>query len=102
MTFDVKGMTCAACSAHVEKSVRKLEGVSDVSVSLLTNSMEVQFDPDTVTPDAICKAVASGGYSASPRGEAAAAAAQQAERTCCTCPCPRRCTGPCSTGLSSC
>ena len=80
MTFDVKGMTCAACSAHVEKSVRKLEGVSDVSVSLLTNSMEVQFDPDTVTPDAICKAVASGGYSASPRGEAAAAAAQQAER----------------------
>jgi Cu+-exporting ATPase len=80
MTFDVKGMTCAACSAHVEKSVRKLEGVSDVAVSLLTNSMEVQFDPDTVTPDAICKAVASGGYSASPRGEAAAAAAQQAER----------------------
>ena len=80
MTFDVKGMTCAACSAHVEKSVRKLEGVSDVSVSLLTNSMEVQFDPDAVTPDAICKAVASGGYSASPRGEAAAAAAQQAER----------------------
>ena len=80
MTFDVKGMTCAACSAHVEKSVRKLEGVSDVSVSLLTNSMEVQFDPDAVTPDAICKAVASGGYSASPRGEAAAAAAQQAGR----------------------
>ena len=77
MTFDVKGMTCAACSAHVEKSVRKLEGVSDVSVSLLTNSMEVQFDPDTVTPDAICKAVASGGYSASPRGEAAAATAQE-------------------------
>ena len=79
MTFDVKGMTCAACSAHVEKSVRKLEGVSDVAVSLLTNSMEVQFDPAAVTPDAICKAVASGGYSASPRGEAAAAA-QKAER----------------------
>ena len=80
MTFDVKGMTCAACSAHVEKSVRKLEGVSDVTVSLLTNSMEVQFDPAAVTPDAICKAVASGGYSASPRGEAAAATAQRAER----------------------
>ena len=79
MTFDVKGMTCAACSAHVEKSVRKLEGVSDVAVSLLTNSMEVQFDPAAVTPDAICKAVASGGYSASPRGEAAATA-QKAER----------------------
>ena len=80
MTFDVKGMTCAACSAHVEKSVRKLEGVSDVSVSLLTNSMEVQFDPAAVTPDAICRAVASGGYSASPRGEAAAKTGQQAQR----------------------
>jgi len=74
MTFDVKGMTCAACSAHVEKSVRKLEGVSDVAVSLLTNSMEVRFDPAAVTPEQICRAVASGGYSASPRGEAAAAA----------------------------
>ena len=77
MTFDVKGMTCAACSAHVEKSVRKLDGVSDVSVSLLTNSMEVQFDPAAVTPADICKAVASGGYSASPRGEAAASAAPE-------------------------
>ena len=73
MTFDVKGMTCAACSAHVEKSVRKLEGVRGVSVSLLSNSMEVDFDPDRVTTQQICKAVASGGYSASPRGEAAAA-----------------------------
>ncbi len=74
MTFDVKGMTCAACSAHVEKSVRKLEGVGDVTVSLLTNSMEVEFDPSAVTPEQICRAVASGGYSASPR-----AAAGQAE-----------------------
>ena len=68
MTFDVRGMTCAACSAHVEKSVRKVEGVSDVSVSLLTNSMEVAFDPSVCTADAICRAVATGGYSASPRG----------------------------------
>ena len=45
MTFDVKGMTCAACSAHVDKSVRKLDGVKTVNVSLLTNSMEVDFDP---------------------------------------------------------
>ena len=80
MTFDVKGMTCAACSAHVEKSVRKLEGVSDVAVSLLTNSMEVQFDPAAVSVDQICKAVASGGYSASPRGEAAKGEAAKAER----------------------
>lgn len=68
MVFDVKGMTCAACSAHVEKSVSKLDGVRNVTVSLLTNSMEVDFDAAAVTVDQICKAVASGGYSASPRG----------------------------------
>ncbi|MBQ3424555.1 MAG: heavy metal translocating P-type ATPase [Clostridia bacterium] len=79
MTFDVKGMTCAACSAHVEKSVRKLEGVRDVTVSLLTNSMEVQFDPAAVTPGEICRAVASGGYSASPRGGERAGAQDPAE-----------------------
>ena len=73
MTFDVKGMTCAACSAHVEKSVKKLEGVQNVSVSLLTNSMEVDFDAAACSVQQICKAVASGGYSASPRGEAAKA-----------------------------
>ena len=75
MTFDVKGMTCAACSAHVDKSVRKLNGVKAVNVSLLTNSMEVDFDPEVVSTDQICKAVASGGYSASPRGAAQAAEA---------------------------
>ena len=78
MTFDVKGMTCAACSAHVEKSVKKLEGVKSVAVSLLTNSMEVDFDAGAVTPQQICRAVASGGYSASPRG-AAQAEAQSAQ-----------------------
>ena len=67
MTFDVKGMSCAACSTHVEKSVRKLEGVDSVAVSLLTNSMEVAFDPAKVSVEDICRAVASGGYSASPR-----------------------------------
>lgn len=78
MTFDVKGMTCAACSAHVEKSVRKLDGVKSVAVSLLTNSMEVDFDPAAVSVDDICKAVASGGYSASPWGmEQASAAPKQ-------------------------
>ena len=71
MTFDVKGMTCAACSAHVEKSVKKLAGVRRVSVSLLSNSMEVDFDPAAVSAEQICRAVASGGYSAAPRGEAA-------------------------------
>ena len=78
MTFDVKGMTCAACSAHVEKSVKKLEGVDSVAVSLLTNSMEVAFDPAVVSTEQICKAVASGGYSATPRGAEAAQAATSA------------------------
>ena len=68
MTFDVRGMTCSACSAHVEKSVRKLDGIKSISVSLLTNSMEVDFDPEKTSVEEICKAVASGGYSASPKG----------------------------------
>lgn len=79
MTFDVKGMTCAACSAHVEKSVKKLDGVKSVAVSLLTNSMEVDFDPAAVSVDDICKAVASGGYSASPRGVEQAKAAPKVD-----------------------
>ena len=41
--FDVTGMTCAACSAHVERAVRGVEGVKEVAVSLLTNSMTVDF-----------------------------------------------------------
>ena len=68
MTFDVKGMTCSACSAHVEKSVKKLDGINSISVSLLSNSMEVDFDPEKVSAEEICRAVASGGYSASVRG----------------------------------
>ena len=73
MTFDVKGMTCSACSAHVEKSVKKLDGINSISVSLLSNSMDVDFDPEKVSIEEICKAVASGGYSASPRGAEAKA-----------------------------
>ena len=42
--FDVTGMTCSACSAHVEKAVNKLEGVRRAEVSLMTNSMNVEYD----------------------------------------------------------
>lgn len=42
--FNVSGMTCSACSAHVEKSVAKTQGVQSVEVSLLTNSMQVVYD----------------------------------------------------------
>ncbi|MDL2233056.1 heavy metal translocating P-type ATPase [Ruminococcaceae bacterium OttesenSCG-928-L11] len=64
--YTVTGMTCAACSAHVEKSVRKLEGVRDVSVNLLQNSMSVEYDEAGVSPADIVRAVESGGYCAAP------------------------------------
>ena len=54
--FDVTGMTCAACSAHVERAVRRVEGVKEVAVSLLTNSMTVDFS-SPATAEKICSAV---------------------------------------------
>ena len=59
--------------------MRKLDGIRSVTVSLLTNSMEVDFDPARTGPEAICRAVASGGYSASPRGAKAEKAAAPAD-----------------------
>ncbi len=67
-TFDVMGMTCSACSSHVEKSVRKLEGVQDVSVSLLQNTMTVVYDEAKLKDKQICKAVEKGGYRAKVQG----------------------------------
>lgn len=68
--FDVTGMSCAACSAHVEKSVGAVCGVKNVNVNLLKNSMSVEFD-DTVSVNDIIDAVKSGGYGASLAGETA-------------------------------
>ena len=59
--YDVTGMSCAACSARVEKAVSSLDGVSEVTVSLLTNSMKVD---GTVTPDSVIAAVEKAGYQA--------------------------------------
>lgn len=64
--FDVGGMTCAACQAHVDRAVSKLDGVQSVTVNLLAGSMMVDYDPAQVTPDDICTAVDRAGYSASP------------------------------------
>ena len=64
--FDVGGMTCAACQAHVDRAVSKLDGVESVAVNLLAGSMLVDYDPAQVTPDDICTAVDRAGYSASP------------------------------------
>lgn len=60
--YNVNGMSCAACSARVEKAVSKLDGVTSCSVSLLTNSMSVE---GTASDDEIIKAVSDAGYSAS-------------------------------------
>ncbi len=62
--FDVMGMTCSACSAHVEKSVKKVPGVEGVNVNLLSNSMSVQFDEAVTDSQAIIRAVQDGGYDA--------------------------------------
>lgn len=62
--FNVSGMTCSACSAHVENAVKKLDGVTSVAVSLLTNSMVVEFDENSTNADKIISAVKTSGYGA--------------------------------------
>ena len=86
--YNVTGMSCAACSARVEKAVKKVPGVTSCSVSLLTNSMGVE---GTASPADIVKAVVDAGYGAKPEngqaGNTQSAAAMDAviaayERTC--------------------
>lgn len=67
--FDVTGMTCSACSSRVEKCVRKLPGTKDVSVNLLTNSMQVDFDESALSVQDIENAVEHAGYGAAAAGE---------------------------------
>ena len=74
--FNVTGMSCAACSARVEKAVQKVPGVTACSVSLLTHSMGVE---GTAEDAAILSAVQAAGYGASPADERAAASPSQAE-----------------------
>ena len=59
MKYSVSGMGCAACQARVEKAVSELDGVTEVAVSLLTNSMNVE---GSASPDAVIKAVEDAGY----------------------------------------
>lgn len=63
--FDVQGMTCSACSSHVEKAVSKLDGVKSCAVSLMTNTMLVDYDDSSITADGIIDAVKKSGYGAS-------------------------------------
>lgn len=62
--FRVTGMSCSACSAFVERLVGDVDGVSACSVSLLTDSMTVRYDPEKASSDSIISAVISGGYGA--------------------------------------
>ena len=71
----VTGMTCTACSAHVEKAVGQVPGVRSVNVNLMAGSMLVDFDESRTSTDAIVHAVEDAGYSAQPAGATPAAAA---------------------------
>ena len=76
--FNVTGMTCTACSAHVDKAVRKLDGVCEVNVNLLGGSMTVDWDGE-LTPDQIVSAVEKAGYGASLPAAGGGGAAAQAK-----------------------
>ena len=65
--FDVTGMSCSACQAHVEKAVCRLPGVQEAAVNLLANSMTVEYDEAKLNDEAIISAVADAGYGASVR-----------------------------------
>lgn len=62
--FDVLGMTCSSCQAHVEKAVKKLDGVDVVNVNLLSNNMIVNFDENKLSEDKIINEVINAGYDA--------------------------------------
>lgn len=77
ISFNIQGMTCAACSARVEKATSAVPGVASVAVNLLKNSMEVQLAADAdaaETAAAIESAVKKAGYGASPKGQQVGAA----------------------------
>ena len=71
LKFDVTGMTCSACQAHVEKAVKAVDGVSAVSVNLLRNYMQAEFDENITSPEKIITAVVNAGYGASEAGKKA-------------------------------
>lgn len=62
--FEIQGMTCSACQAHVQKAVSKLEGIKNVNVNLLSNNMQVEFDEEKTNEQAIIQSVIQTGYGA--------------------------------------
>ena len=63
-SFDIVGMSCAACAARVDKAVREVDGVNDCSVALLKNRLTVIYDENKVNDDVIKQAVQNAGYKA--------------------------------------
>ena len=62
--FDIQGMTCSSCSAHIERAVKKLEGIKSINVNLLSNNMTVEYDETILNNDKIINAVIDAGYGA--------------------------------------
>lgn len=77
--FNVTGMSCAACSAHVEKAVRSLPGLQDVQVNLLAGSMTAEYTEGQLSDQEIIQAVIDAGYGASVKGKTAAQQASAAD-----------------------
>lgn len=75
--FDVTGMTCSACSSRVEKCVSKLDGASNVTVNLLTNSMQVEYDEKVLSERQIIDAVVKAGYGANVQNVKSSASSSQ-------------------------
>lgn len=69
--FDITGMSCSACSARIEKGVSKMDGIQNVNVNLLKNSMSVSYDENLLNADAIIEKVDDIGYGAAPHRQAA-------------------------------
>lgn len=80
-SFDITGMTCAACSARVTKVTEALPGVSEARVNLLKNTMDISFDGASTTIEAIVSAVDAAGYGAIPRSTHAASGTETAAAT---------------------
>ena len=76
-TFDITGMTCAACSARVGRAASGVPGVQEANVNLLKNSMELVYDGNPATAQAVVSAIEDAGYGATSRNAAAASAAAQ-------------------------
>ena len=80
--YHVTGMSCSACSSHVEKAVNKLENVEKASVNLLTETMDVTYDETKITSTEIIDAVVKAGYGASVMTEGSVADAGGQSTSC--------------------